>query len=152
MATAEVRRYWGQLVECGCLICRRPATIAHCHGASMVERTGAKAKGKKLPRLDWLVIPLCPDHAGEGPVGLDASPRAWEARFGRQADAIDRLCDQFGRNLWLLAGAIPAGEGCQGDFDRHSLTPCVARGLVGSGGDLLPAQLVDDPRSGDDGE
>jgi len=104
MSTAIVRRYWTRLVADGCLICQRPATVAHCHGGSIVERMGEpKAKGKKLARYDWLCLPLCPEHAGESVNGLDAGPRKWEARFGTQAHFIDVLAVKHGLELWKLA-------------------------------------------------
>jgi hypothetical protein len=73
MPTADVKRYWSLIVKDGCILCGGPAEIAHCHGGSIVERTKQpKAKGKKLPRFDWLVLPLCPLHGREPyPTGLD---------------------------------------------------------------------------------
>ena len=103
MANRAVKAYWSILVEDGCCICQRPATIAHCHGGSITERMGPKARGKKLPRMDYLVLPLCPDHAGEGPLGLDGGPLRWESRFGRQADWIDKLGERHYLGLWYLA-------------------------------------------------
>lgn len=104
MPTAAVKRYWTRLVEPGCLVCRSPAEIAHAHGGSIVERTGEKAKGLKLPRMDWLVLPLCPQHGRHPyPLALDTNVEAWEARYGRQADHIDVFCERHGLDLWALA-------------------------------------------------
>lgn len=104
MATAAVKRYWTRLVEGGCIITGRPAEIAHCHGGSIVERMGEpKAKGKKLPRYDWLVLPLAPEYHRIGPYALDWCVEAWESRNGSQASHIDRLCERFGLDLWALA-------------------------------------------------
>lgn len=106
MATAEVRRYWSRLVDGGCLICGGPAEIAHAHGGSMVERTNEpKAKGRKLPRWDWLALPLCPAHHRLGPHALDNNVAAWERLYGRQADHIDALCKRFDLDLWTLSAS-----------------------------------------------
>ena len=106
MTTAAIRRYWTRLAARGCLICGAPAEIAHAHGGSIVEcMQEPKAKGKKLPRYDWLALPLCPQHGREPyPHALDTNVRAWEARFGEQAWWIDRLCVEYGVCLWELAG------------------------------------------------
>lgn len=105
MASASVRRYWGRLAAMGCILCGGPAEIAHAHGGSIVERMQeCKAKGKKLARYDWLVLPLCyAHHQDTSPVGLDRDVRAWERRFGSQASYIDLLCGKTGINLWELS-------------------------------------------------
>lgn len=104
MATAEVRRYWGRLADMGCIITKGPAEIAHCHGASIVERMGEpKAKGRKLPRMDWLVLPLAAHLHRIDQDSLDLAPERWERRYGRQADHIDWLCWRFGIDLWAKA-------------------------------------------------
>ena len=104
MACAAVKRYWGRLVAMGCIVCGGPAEIAHAHNGSIRERMQeAKAKGKKLPRYDWLVLPLCCGHHRIGPLALDLDVRAWERRFGTQASYIDLLCGKTGINLWELA-------------------------------------------------
>jgi hypothetical protein len=106
MPTADVKRYWSLIVKDGCILCGGPAEIAHCHGGSIVERTKQpKAKGKKLPRFDWLVLPLCPLHGREPyPTGLDTNVRAWEAANGTQAHHIDLLVIGTGIDVWALAG------------------------------------------------
>jgi hypothetical protein len=87
----------GCIVHGGC-----PAQIAHAHNGSIRERMGEpKAKGKKLARYDWLVLPLCPALHAE----LDANVLAWEAKYGTQAEWIDLLCHRLGRDLWALARA-----------------------------------------------
>jgi hypothetical protein len=99
-ATAAQRRYWSLLAERGCLLCGNPAQIAHAHSGSIVERMQEpKAKGKKLQRLDWLVLPLCPSCHAE----LDADVRAWESKHGTQASMIDRLCVLYEMDLWTMA-------------------------------------------------
>lgn len=106
MATADVRRYWTALAEQGCLLCRRPAEVAHAHGGSIVERMQEpKAKGVKLDRYDWLVLPLCPTHHRTSQdEALDLiGAYAWELLFGRQDDWIDYLAAKYGRDLWALA-------------------------------------------------
>jgi len=95
-----VRRYWTKLADSGCLITGRPAQIAHCHGGSIVERMQEpKAKGKKLARLDWLVLPLCPEEH----TMLDRDVATWERLRGPQAYWIDVLCKRYGVDLWMLA-------------------------------------------------
>lgn len=61
-----------------------------------------KAKGRKLPRMNWLVIPLCPYHH-RGTVGLDYGVVAWETNFGPQVGHIDRLIQRLGMPVWELA-------------------------------------------------
>lgn len=101
MATGELQRYWTRVAACGCLICRRAAEIAHAHGGSIVERLQEpKDKGKKLLYMDWLVLPLCPDHHRLGPLCLDNDVRLFERTFGRQADMIDLLCAVLRIDVW----------------------------------------------------
>lgn len=105
MSTAAVRRYWTRVAALGCCICGGPAEIAHCHGGSIVERMKEpKAKGKKLARLDFLVLPLCPAHHRDtSPLGLDRNVAEWEAVYGEQARWIDRMSKQLGVDVWTLA-------------------------------------------------
>jgi len=105
MATAAVKRYWGRLAAMGCILCGAPAEIAHAHGGSIVERMQEpKARGKKLARMDWIVLPLCYlHHRDTSPVGLDRDVAAWERANGTQARYIDLLCGRTGINLWELA-------------------------------------------------
>lgn len=109
MSTAAVRRYWTQVADVGCLICQQPAEIAHAHGGSIVERgvqigeDYSKAKGLKLAYMDWLVLPLCPNHHRLGSTALDRDVDAFERAYGPQAEFIDYLAVRFGLNLWQLA-------------------------------------------------
>lgn len=104
MAGAETRRYWSWIASHGCLICGGPSEVAHAHGGSIVERMQEpKAKGVKLARYDWLVIPLCPAHHRLHNDSLDHGVDRWELRFGRQADWIDVLVAESGINVWALA-------------------------------------------------
>ena len=105
MSTAAVREYWDRVAALGCVICKMPATIAHAHGGSIVERMKEpKAKGRKLPRYDWLVIPLCPFHAYDtSPCGLDRDVDEWEYAYGTQAMYVDRISKQLGVDVWTLA-------------------------------------------------
>ena len=111
MATAEVRRYWSRLVDMGCVArldklqpCGAPAEIAHCHDGSVVERMmEPRAKGKKLARYDWLVLPLCPRHHRHGRDALDNGVKSWERRFGTQAGHVDRLIAETGIDVWAKA-------------------------------------------------
>lgn len=105
MTTAAQRRFWTQIVDMGCLICAGDAEIAHLHGGSLVPIIGVKAKGKKIPRLNWIVAPLCPYHHRLGPFGdaLDLGVAVWELRHGDQSDLIDELIRRTGLPLWELA-------------------------------------------------
>lgn len=105
MANAAIRRYWTKLAKLGCVVCHGPAEIAHCAGRpSVVERIQEpKAKGKKLPRLDWLVLPLCSFHHRTGPDALDLAPRAFESRYGPVAWHIDRIAKKLGVDVWSLS-------------------------------------------------
>ena len=103
-ATAAQRRYWLQVAALGCVVCGGPAEIAHCHGGSIVERLQEpKAKGKKLTRMNWLVLPICPYHHRTGAESLDVCQSCWELVHGTQASHIDKLCERFGLDLWTLA-------------------------------------------------
>lgn len=102
-------RYWDALVRDGCIICHAPAEIAHAHSGSIVERMQEpKARGKKLPRYDWIVLPLCPGHHRDtSPTGLDRDVEAWESIYGTQADWIDRTNQaRTGVDPWAKAAAL----------------------------------------------
>jgi hypothetical protein len=102
--TAEQRRYWTRLAAGGCVITGGPAEIAHCHGGSIVERMQEpKARGVKLRRYHWLVLPLAPELHRTARGSLDEAPEAWEAEYGKQAEWIDLLCHRHGINLWAKA-------------------------------------------------
>ncbi len=99
-ATAAQKRLWTRIAALGCLICQRPAQIAHAHSGSVCERLQEpKAKGKKLQRMNFLVLPLCPYHHQ----WLDAGVRQWEIDYGPQAAYIDDLCVLLETDLWALA-------------------------------------------------
>lgn len=105
-ATAAQKAYWDRLARSGCIITGGEAEIAHCHGGSIVERMQEpKAKGVKLQRYNWLVLPLAPKLHRTETYSLDGRDgvRAWEDRFGTQAGFIDILCIEFGLDLWALA-------------------------------------------------
>ena len=87
------------------MICRGPAEIAHAHGGSInIRMQECKAKGKKLARWDWLVLPLCClHHRDTSPTGLDRNVDAWEYAYGEQAMWIDRISKQLGVDVWALA-------------------------------------------------
>lgn len=106
--TAEIRRYWTALTEDGCCICKAPAEIAHCHSGSIVERMQEpKAKGVKLLRYHWLVLPLCPPHGRDTyPTGLDRNVEEWESIYGTQADWIGRMEERTGIDAWAKARAL----------------------------------------------
>lgn len=92
--------YWNRVAALGCVICKGPAVIAHAHNGSVRERMQeCKAKGRKLPRYDWIVLGLCHPHH----LLLDADVLGWESIFGDQAMWIDRISKQLGVDVWTLA-------------------------------------------------
>jgi len=110
--TFAQRRYWDRVSAMGCVICHGVAEIAHCHGGSLVEKTGVKAKGVKLRYMHWLVLPLCVvHHRDTSEEGLDRDVGAWEARFGSQVGWIDVLITRTGVNVWELAKSRHAWAG-----------------------------------------
>lgn len=105
MSTAAVRRHWARVAALGCIVCGGPAEIAHCHGGSIVERMQEpKAKGRKLSRYDWLVLPLCPNHHRDTSInGLDRNVEEWEDANPSQSFLIDMLCVELDIDLWAKA-------------------------------------------------
>lgn len=105
MSTAAIRRYWDAIVDMGCVICGGPAEIAHAHGGSITLRMQEpKAKGKKLPRMDWICLPLCVwHHRDTSPCGLDRNVAEWEFVYGDQAMWIDRISSKLGVDVWAKA-------------------------------------------------
>ena len=105
MSSAAVRRYWTLIASFGCVCCGGPAEIAHCHNGSIRERMQEpKAKGRKLPRYDWLVLPLCPRHGRNPyPGALDSNVDEWEREYGAQAEHIDALVKRTGVDVWAKA-------------------------------------------------
>lgn len=102
--SAAIRRYWTQVASLGCVVCGGLAEIAHCAGKpSVVARIKEpKAKGKKLARMDWLVLPLCMWHHRMARNSLDLNPTAFEASFGPVAVMIDRIAAKIGVDVWTL--------------------------------------------------
>jgi hypothetical protein len=105
MPNAAAKRYWSQVASLGCLVCGGLAEIAHAAGRPSVTARlqEPKAKGKKLPRMDWLVVPLCMHHHRMSVDALDLNPRLFEERYGPVAGHIDRIAERFGVPVWDLA-------------------------------------------------
>lgn len=105
--TAAIRRYWSAVAALGCAVhgpgCA--AEIAHVVGKpSVTERIKEpKAKGKKLPRHDWLVLPLCPALHRLYCWSLDNAPKEWEATYGKCADMLDEVARRLGVDVWALS-------------------------------------------------
>lgn len=101
MATAAVKRYWNRLAAMGCVVTGRPAHIAHVVGKpSVTERIQEpKPKGKKLPRHDWLVVPLAPELH----YLLDYEPQRFETEYGPVAKMVDTVADRLGVDVWALS-------------------------------------------------
>ena len=110
MSTVAIKRHWTRVAALDCIICRGEAEIAHCHGGSLLDRGILHAKGKKLPRMDWLVLPLCPIHHRAEYGGLDGNVREWERFFGKQTAHLDQLGTVLGLDLWALAGETRSYE------------------------------------------
>jgi hypothetical protein len=108
VSTAAIRRYWTAVVEDGCILCGGPAEIAHCHGGSIAEKLQEpKAKGKKLPYMDWLVLPLCPHHGrAEYETGLDRNVDEWETIYGDQTKWLDAVKRRTGIDPWEMARGL----------------------------------------------
>lgn len=104
MSTAAVKRFWTRAIDLGCVITGGPAEIAHCHSGSMVPIIGVKAKGKKLPQHDWLILPLDYRLHRQEYGGLDANVRAWEAKYGTQVSHLIALGKKLNLDLFALAG------------------------------------------------
>lgn len=70
------------MAELGCLICGAPAEIHHPTGAGM---------GLRASHYD--AIPLCPTHHRTGGYGvaIHAGQKAWEAKFGLQAELTAKV-------------------------------------------------------------
>lgn len=105
MSTAAVKRYWQRVADLGCLISGGPAEVAHVIGKpSVTERLQEpKPKGKKLPRHDWLVIPLAPEYHRILPYSLDLNPGEFERRYGPVAAMVDHVAAKLNTPVWELA-------------------------------------------------
>lgn len=109
MSTAQVRRYWNRLAGMGCIITRGPAEIAHCHGGSLIirgrelGRDYTKAKGVKLPYMDFLVLPISPLLHRIASYSLDQDVEEWEHRYGPQTYWLDEMVKRTGVDVWELA-------------------------------------------------
>ncbi len=109
MSSAPIRRYWTRIVAMGCVVTGGPAEIAHCHGGSLryrgveLGRDYTKAKGVKLPYMDWLVLPICPLLHRIAPYSLDNNVAEWEDRYGPQTYWLDEMCKRTGVDIWELA-------------------------------------------------
>ncbi len=104
--SAASRRHWGRVAALGCAVHGEgcPVEVAHAHGPSVTERMQEpKAKGKKLARMDWLVLGLCPHVHRIAPDSLDLNPRAFERNYGSVAGFVDRIAVQLGIDVWALA-------------------------------------------------
>ena len=53
---------------------------------------------------DALIIPLRIDYHSLGPLAIDGAmgAKAWEERFGQQADHVDAVSNLLGYSLWEL--------------------------------------------------
>ena len=110
MSTTAIKRHWTRVAALGCIISGQPAEIAHAHGGSLLDRGILHAKGKKLARYDWLVLPLAPRFHRAEYGGLDADVRAWEKRYGTQAEHLDAVGRRLRLDLWALAGETQSYE------------------------------------------
>jgi len=107
MPSAETKKHWDRVAGLQCLLTEQPATIAHCHGGSIIDELGYEwqpALARK--QNDWLVIPLSKElHQGDW--GLDtmkAGPRGWEAEFYRQTILLEWVSHLLGYDVFERAG------------------------------------------------
>lgn len=112
---ADVRAHWDKvgILPC-CLSWRRPVTLHHCHGGSMIDVLGSCHRSLNQKTSDWLVIPLAAEfHSTGGPYAIDGPMGVveWERRFGTQVDYLDGLCKALGYNVWKRAGIEREVEG-----------------------------------------
>jgi len=107
VSTAAIKRFWNRVVGLGCLVHGHGCEPEICHvigKPSVTERTKEpKPRGKKLPRHDWLVIPLCPALHRLDNDSLDLNAKAFEAEHGPVADMVDRIAARLGVPVWDLA-------------------------------------------------
>lgn len=102
--TAEIQRHWDRVADLGCIVTgNRLVTLHHAHGGSMKERGIHRSTGRKTS--DWLVIPLTWNlHVGFQ--GIDViGVLEWEAKYGKQADMLDAICQRLGVDVWARAAA-----------------------------------------------
>lgn len=109
MSTGAILRYWTQIAGMGCILTGGPAEIAHCHGGSLLirgrelGRDYTKAKGRKLPYMDWLVLPLSPEYHRLANYSLDQDVETWERANGTQVYWLDEMVRRTGVDVWDLA-------------------------------------------------
>ena len=91
-----------------CLISNaQTPTIHHARGRSIAERLTAlglpHSNGTaRRAYSDALILPLAA-HFHTGDEGVDLiGVETWEAKYGRQADMIDRVSQHVGYDLWEL--------------------------------------------------
>lgn len=103
MATAAIKRFWSRVAGLGCAVHGEGCGvhIAHVAGKpSVVERIKEpKAKGKKLARMDYLVVGLCPELH----YLLDYEPQRFETEYGPVAKMVDTVAEKTGVDVWALS-------------------------------------------------
>lgn len=117
--SAAIRRHWSNVAAQGCLVTGtfHDITIHHAHGGSLIERGFSRTFGRKTS--DWLVLPIARAlHVGPaapkfGVYPIDGPDRIpveeWEARYRKQAEMLDELCQRLQMDLWALARAEEKG-------------------------------------------
>ena len=75
--TADQTRWWGELVEMGCIYTGKPAEVDHL--------VGAAAKHNKIHVGQWWVVALSPDLHRTGAVNRTTRQTMFENRFSSQA-------------------------------------------------------------------
>lgn len=108
--TKKQRDYWSKVAAINCIITAQPATIAHCHGGSMLYLPPEFRPGVAQRQNHWLVIPLDPElHQGQW--GLDTHPdgvTAWEKYWRTtQIELLTIVGTRLGVDVWGLAGIGP---------------------------------------------
>ena len=105
----EQRLHWNRVAELGCILTRRPAEIAHCHGGSMKLLGPEWQPGMAQKQNHWLVIPLSPELHRYGKLSLDeGSVEDWEERWSTQIDLLAQVGGVLGYCVFERAGVDPA--------------------------------------------
>jgi hypothetical protein len=104
--TRAIKEHWSAVAGLGCIICQRPAEVAHCHGGSISDQLPRQFHpGVGQKQNHWLVLPICPEHHRVGPESLDGgSVRDWERRYGSQIDLLMAVSYRLQYSVFDRAG------------------------------------------------
>jgi len=104
---AAQKRHWDAVAQLNCLLTGAPATIAHCHGGSIIDTFGRAANpGMGQRQNHWLVIPLSKE-LHQGHYGLDTYAGGvweWESLHQSQVIMLEWVCHLTDINVFEKAG------------------------------------------------